>query len=336
MRDKPDFNNEQMIACLRKDYGLDVRKLIFLPIGADRGTAVYRAVTRNGEVYFVKLRRSEFLAYSVAVPKYLSDLGLRQVIPPLATREGCLSSNFESFTLILYPFVEGVNGFQKNLSDEQWVEFGAAMKQFHSAEYPPPITNGVPLERFSTSWRDSVLMFLERVNRDVYHESVAKEAAAFLISKSEAVVELVDQSSWLALQAQVRNDPYILCHGDIHGWNLLLTDSGALYMVDWDTLIFAPKERDLMFIGAGLEGHGRSPQEEEALFYQGYGGTQIDRIAINYYRCERIIEDIAVFCEQIFLSEAGGEDRDQALIHLKSNFLPGGAIEMANQGGKRF
>ncbi len=26
----------------------------------------------------------------------------------------------------------------------------------------------------------------------------------------------------------------------------------ALYIVDWDTLIFAPKERELMFIGAGI------------------------------------------------------------------------------------
>ena len=102
-------------------------------------------------------------------------------------------------------------------------------------------------------------------------------------------------------------------------------------MVDWDTLIFAPKERDLMFIGGGPGDSGYTPQEEETLFYQGYGPTDIHKIAVAYYRYERIIEDIAIFCEQIFLSDEGGEDRKQALEYLKSNFLPNGAIAKAYQ-----
>ncbi len=91
------------------------------------------------------------------------------------------------------------------------------------------------------------------------------------------------------------------------------------------------KERDLMFIGAGLGGNGHSPQEEKTLFYQGYGPTRIDPIGIAYYRYERIIEDIAVYCEQIFLSDKGGQDRKQSLEHLKSNFLPNGTIAIASQ-----
>jgi spectinomycin phosphotransferase len=33
---------------------------------------------------------------------------------------------------------------------------------------------------------------------------------------------------------------------------LIVDKENALYIVDWDTLIFAPVERDLMFIGAGI------------------------------------------------------------------------------------
>lgn len=102
-------------------------------------------------------------------------------------------------------------------------------------------------------------------------------------------------------------------------------------MVDWDTLIFAPKERDLMFIGGGLGDSGYTPQEEVALFYQGYGKTQIDPIALAYYRHERIIEDIAIICEQILSSNKGGKDRAQALASLKSNYLPNGTIEVARR-----
>jgi len=40
-------------------------------------------------------------------------------------------------------------------------------------------------------------------------------------------------------------------------------------------------------------------------------------------------EGIAVFCEQIFLTDEGGEDREQSLRYLTSNFLPNNTIEIA-------
>ena len=55
-----------------------------------------------------------------------------------------------------------------------------------------------------------------------------------------------------------------------------------------------------MFIGAGLGNSGYSPEEEAYLFYDGYGETEINQIAIAYYRYARIVEDIAVLCDEIF------------------------------------
>jgi spectinomycin phosphotransferase len=50
---------------------------------------------------------------------------------------------------------------------------------------------------------------------------------------------------------------------------------------------------------------------------------------LAYYRYERIIEDIAIYCEQIFLTDEGGRDREQSLQYLASNFLPNGVLEIA-------
>ena len=36
-----------------------------------------------------------------------------------------------------------------------------------------------------------------------------------------------------------------------------------------------------------------------------------------------------MYCEQLLLSNDGGADREQALRYLKSNFEPGGTIEIA-------
>jgi len=334
MLEKPELKDEKIINYLKTEYGLSVEKIAFLPLGADLNTAVYSVVTNDETVYFLKLRRGEFDEATVAVPKYLSNLGIKQIIPSLTTQTGQLWASLAPFNVILYPYVEGQNGFERNLSDQQWVEFGAALKRFHSANIPSAITSSIQREKFSPQWRDTVKMFLERIKEETFDEPVAVEMAAFLKIKSDETLKLVKRAERFAKMLQEQPSEFILCHADIHAWNLLIDDNEAFYMVDWDTLIFAPKERDLMFVGGGLGGNGHTPQEEEALFYQGYGQTQIDPIAMAYYRYERIIEDIAVYCRQIFLSDEGGEDRKQALEYLKSNFLPNNTIGMACQSNK--
>lgn len=334
MLEKPELKDEEIINCLRNEFGLIVEKLSFLPIGADLNTAVYRAVTIDKIAYYVKLRKGDFNEASVTVPNFLGNLGIKQIIPSLTTQTGQLWANLHSFKVILYPFVEGNNGFEKKLSKRQWVEFGAALKQFHSSTIPSEITKGIQKDNFSPQWRDTVKMFFERFEKETFKEPVAIELADFLKSKKVETLELIKQTEQLAKMLLDKLPEFILCHADIHGWNLLIDNNGALYMVDWDTLLFAPKERDLMFIGGGLSDSGYTPQEEETMFYQGYGQTNTNQIAIAYYRCERIIEDIAVYCEQIFLSEEGGEDRKESLENVKSNFLPNGTIEMAYQSHK--
>ena len=331
MLEKPELKDEQIINCLRNEYGLSVENISFLPLGADLKTAVYRVETTDGMIYFVKLRRGNFSEASVTVPNYLSGLGIRQIIPSLMTQTGQLWASLNPFKVILYPFVEGQDGFEKGLSYRHWVEFGTALKRFHGADIPPTITSRIQRENFSPQWRDTVRIFLERIEEETFDEPVAAELAAFLKTKKDETLELVKQAKRFAQILQEQPPEFILCHADIHGWNLLIDSDGALHMVDWDTLIFAPKERDLMFVGGGLVGTGHTSQEEETLFYQGYGQTKVDPIAIAYYRSERIIEDIAVYCEQIFLSDKGGEDRKQSLINVKSNYLPNGRIEIASQ-----
>ncbi|PPE03585.1 hypothetical protein [Holospora curviuscula] len=85
---KPDLKDEKIIACLRDAYGFTVEKIAFLLLGADFNTAVYRVTTNNGSDYFLKLTSGEFLQASVSVPKYLVDLGIKQVIAPILTKLG--------------------------------------------------------------------------------------------------------------------------------------------------------------------------------------------------------------------------------------------------------
>jgi spectinomycin phosphotransferase len=81
---KPDFKDEILIRCLEDAYELNVKEIFFLPLGADFNTSVYRVITSSKTDYFLKLRSGEFFDASVSVPKYLAELGFKQVIAPLA------------------------------------------------------------------------------------------------------------------------------------------------------------------------------------------------------------------------------------------------------------
>ena len=237
--------------------------------------------------------------------------------------------------MILYPFVEGHNGYEVDLSANQWREFGAALKRIHTAEIPAAITRKIRQESYSPKWRETVRRFLEHVEGDVLEDPVALEVDAFLKTKRDEILDLINRTERLVQTLQAQSLERIVCHYDLHAGNLLLTSSGDFYIVDWDNPILAPKERDLMFIGGGQFANRRTPQEEESLFYQGYGQTPINQAALAYYRYERIIEDIAVICEQLLLTGEGGDDREQSLHNLKSNFLPNRTIEIAYKADKK-
>jgi spectinomycin phosphotransferase len=329
MLEKPSISDELINHMLLNGYGLLVQAIHFLPLGADQNTAVYKAVTMDHQAYFVKLRFGDFNRASVTIPRYLNDEGRKQIIPPISMLNSSLWMEEENFTLHVYPFIEGHHGYHTKLTEYQWGEFGQTIKQIHSINLNTLIKTMVPKEEYSTAFGESLRKVLENINSYSREDDLWQETVKFLVEKKTVIVELVQRSETLAKALQKNPPEMVLCHGDIHGWNLLIGQDGELYLVDWDTLVLAPKERDLMFIGAGLGESGYSSEEEAKLFYDGYGQTGINQFAIAYYRYARIVEDIAVFCDQIFSSNENLEDQKQAILYLKSNFLPGETIDTA-------
>ncbi len=68
-------------------------------------------------------------------------------------------------------------------------------------------------------------------------------------TNEDEIHRLVDGAEQLAQMLQNDSHSCVLCHSDIHAGNVLIDQSNAIYIVDWDAPIMAPKERDLMFIG---------------------------------------------------------------------------------------
>ena len=330
MLEKPAIQDEQIIRRLQTVYGLHALDLTFLPLGADVNTAVYRVVSREGRGYFLKLRKGSFHQITVTLPAWLNAAGITSVIAPLETLSRQFWAPMGRYKLILYPFVEGKNGYESDLSAQHWLDFGAALHALHTVDLPPRLSRLIPRERYSPLWRDLVTSLQAQVRQAVFADPAAAGLAAVMRENEETISRLVARAHDLTRELQAHPRKFTLCHSDIHAGNLHAGSDGKLYIVDWDNPTLAPKEHDLTLIG-GCDLWNAA--EQKALFYQGYGPAEIDRTALAYYRSERVIQDIAEFGKQLLLSDEGGPDREQALIYFSSNFLPGHEIDLANQTG---
>ena len=327
---KPDLPDESITACLQAEYGLRMERVEFLPLGGDLSTAVYRTVAEGGTAYFCKLRRGDFDEISVDLPYYLSQqvVGSR-IIAPLRTASGQLWAVVADFRLILYPFVEGKNGFDVELAQPQWAAFGTALKRIHSAVLPAQLAQRLMVENFSAEWRDQLSAIVRRLDDEAFSDALTQELVAYYREKRAIILDLLEHAQRFAGLLAARAGRFVVCHTDIHPGNLLLDGQGGLYIVDWDYPMLAPKERDLMFVGGGQGYMGTSADDEERFFYRHYGPPDIDALAMAYYRCERNLIDLVVECSRILSNEVSEPDRHQSFQIITWLFLPDGSVDRA-------
>ena len=319
---------------MQAHFGVRVARVEFLPLGGDVDSALYRLTAVDATPYFLKLRRGGVDPIALALPRFLSDCGVAQIIAPMQPRSGsvvqcAVQSKLVSFTAALYPFIEGRSGYQVALSPRQWTDLGGALKRLHSTTLPSLFAERIARETYSPRARQAVRAYVDRV--DLGESVTAVKLAALLRARRGEIGDLVGRAERLARALRARSIEFVACHSDIHAGNVLIGADAALYIVDWDNPILAPKERDLMFFGGGQGFLGVTADEEETFFYRGYGPTQIDPEALTYYRCERIVQDIAVYCEQLLSGNLGADDCEQSLRHLAANFLPSGTIAMTHR-----
>ncbi len=328
MTEKQSISPQSIIDCLKANYGIAVTLLTLLPIGADMNASVYKAETQGNQSYFVKLKRGHRYDTSVAILALLQASGIQQIIPPIKTTNGELTQHISDSTLIVYPFVNGQNGFCYNLTDDQWIALGKVLKQVHEFDVPPSIKDLIRKEACSDKWRRAVRSLDAHIDENLNGDEAALKLRSFMREHRAVIHHLVDRSEALSQKITEQSPEFVLCHSDIHGGNVLIDKRDSIFIVDWDDPIMAPKERDLMFIGGGVANVWNNPREEE-FFYKGYGKTQINRVILAYYRHERIVEDIAEYGQALLLTTVGNKDRLERFKQFRDMFEPNGVVDIA-------
>jgi spectinomycin phosphotransferase len=321
MREKPTIPEERLRACLQEHYDLIPVTLEFLPLGLDYDAGVYRVVSEQGAAYLLKATTRPLYEPRCLIPRYLNDQGITAVVAPLRTKNRTLWVQIEGWTVILYPFIEGETSWA-GMTDEYWEETGAIFKRIHRVMLP---SGGFELLRKETFDPAEYARWIGAFEVHYLHESSGKGSDARRALRSSwmahqsAIRAAVASLEKLADILQEQSGPYVICHADLHARNLIRDGSGHVFVIDWDEVMLAPKERDFIFV--------REPQAEA--FFQGYGQVEIDWIALTYYCYERVIQDVIECAREVFFRDDLGEESRSDSVKLFDDILAEKASNLA-------
>ncbi|HAT3884546.1 TPA: aminoglycoside O-phosphotransferase APH(9)-Ia [Legionella pneumophila] len=322
-----NITDQHLIALLKVYYGIDIHTVQLIVGGADMNAFGYKADSESNS-YFVKLKYGHHDEINLSIIRLLHDSGIKEIIFPIYTRDTKLFQQIDHFKIIVYPFINAPNGFTQNLTEKQWHQLGKVLRQIHETSVPTAIQQRLRKETYSPKWREMVRSFYNKIGFDDSDDQITTDFKTFFNQKIDSIHRLVDSSEELSKKIQLDLDKYVLCHSDVHAGNVLVVNEGSIFIIDWDEPMLAPKERDLMFIGGGIGNVWTKPHEID-YFYEGYGKTNVDKIILSYYRHERIVEDIAVYGQDLLSRDQNNESRLESFKHFKSMFDPNDVVEIA-------
>ena len=311
---------------IHKEYGFSVANMEILNSGFDANTMVFKASSTEQKDYFLKMRSKYFSETCINIPFWLSKkAGLANIIEPIETMDKKLYVKTSSSYIMMYPYINGKSGWDVTLTKEQFIEFGRFMYKLHSVKLPNDCLETIPVDKYNRRHTETVRKYLKNKKRPLHNDSVIMDFCTALEANRNAINEIIQ---YLENTVETSREKICLCHGDINAGNLLLSEND-LYIVDWDTLVLASREKDLMYIGGGI-GNKWNNSDDIECFYKGYGQEiEIDKNLIKYHRCKRIIQDIFYFVKEINDLKYGNERRNDVLRVFKSFFEPKNVVEMA-------
>ncbi len=320
VREQPRIPEERLRAFLQDQYDLYPVTLEFLPRGKDYKAGVYRVVSEQSTAYLLKVTSRSLYEPRCLVPRYLNDQGIISVVAPVPTKSNALWTKLMDWTVIVYPFIDGDTSLI-GMTNEQWKEVGTIFKRIHQVRLSPEGFESLRKETFDpTVYARWVRSFETQHLHSRQGGSVSERAlCASWVAHQSTIHSGATSLEKLAEVLQLRTFPYVICHADLHAANLLRDHAGHVFVIDWDEVMLAPKERDFIFI--------RAPQADA--FWEGYGQREIDWIALTYYLWERVVQDLIECTQDVCFRDDLGEETRADAVQMFDENLEGSNLDAA-------
>jgi spectinomycin phosphotransferase len=300
-----DLDTAALAAVLERHWGLQARPLEYLPIGF--GSHHWRAVDAGGVEQFVTVDDLEagfqagpdadaaFAALDRAyrTAAWLRDeAGLDFVLAPLPAADGAAIRRLDArYAVTVRPFVAGeTSGFDRyeDVDDRRLVAGIVGRLHAVTGRVPPGLPRRDDLAVPARPELEAALA--ADLERPWDAGPFAEPARRLLADSAETVRWRLREYDELVAAVRASPEQWVLTHGEPHRANVIRASDGRLFLIDWDTTLIAPRERDLrMLLDDDLTGW------EE---YVAAGGpASLNPDALELYRRWWDLADIAVFLD---------------------------------------
>jgi len=316
-----DMPDSVLADALRTGWGLEPVSMEYLAVGF--GSHHWRADI-DGGAWFVTVddltaRRDlagdpgdvfRRLRAALATARATYEHAATFAVVPVRTVDGDVVRRVgDRYAAAVYPYVDGRrHAFDAALgaSDRRCIlELIVAL---HAT--PQAIRAGALVDDLQIPERDELLHALDRPGSRWDTGPYGEPARLLLTNRAAGVARLLDRHNRLATEARGRRERMVLTHGEPHPGNLIETDSGWR-LVDWDTTLIAPPERDLWIVEPG-DGSIISA-------YEAATGRSVLPSVLELYRLSWQLADIALFVAQLRQPHDDTEDVRESWTALRQN-----------------
>jgi len=294
---------------LAEHWQLAVTELEYRPVGF--GSHHWDGREGDGTRWFVTVdevgRDPSRLRAALATAVALRTAGCDFVVAPIPTGAAEPCAPMGDSAVALYPHIDGTSFAGGEYASEEHrrgvLDLVVALHRQLRASVPD-----VREEDFVIPCREDL------------EAGLARRPAPGTGPYTDAIVALLDQHGSVITAALARYDllatrvaasgrPFVVTHGEPHAANTIATARG-LVLIDWDTALFAPPERDLFTLDHRGGGILRA--------YAAATGTDASLDALRLYRLQWDLHDIAVYTRRLRAPHDGNEDDEKSWRGLQA------------------
>jgi spectinomycin phosphotransferase/16S rRNA (guanine(1405)-N(7))-methyltransferase len=311
------LSSGDLVEVIGRNWGVAVESLEYRPVGF--GSHHWVATDNLGLRHFVTV---DELSPESRVGDEVSVLGLHLrraltaatdlrafgcgfVVAPITTKADDPFVPFGRYAIALFPFIKGRSfSFEESLGQparDQILEVVVALHRVPIGAIRPPAA-----DQFVVPWLDRLDCSRRGTGSNGPHAAVASQ---LLIDHEAEIRSRI--ACYQSLVARHLRDPgpVVVTHGEIHPGNVMKTSEGWV-IVDWDTALVAPPERDLWRLARGSGSVLRT--------YADATGTAPRQRIVDLYALRWDLAEIASFAAEFRKRHEDTEDTRRALALLHS------------------
>lgn len=178
----------------------------------------------------------------------LRDAGLDFVVAPAPLAGGGLLVTFrDRYAAALYPFLDGESfDYGEYATDAERDAVLALLARLHAT--PAATVPEIGAETFTLPHSSELIDALATTNTAWDSGPYAERVRALLREQTRPVVALRKALLGMVGDARAERDRFVVTHGEPHRANTMRVD-GRVVLIDWDTTLLAPPERDIWMLG---------------------------------------------------------------------------------------